>query len=130
MRIISDLNRRGFASIALAMLLVGCSPTTAPMSDAAKAKELLQKMLGEWQSGTKLGEIKKLSPPVYITEDLWRNGAILDEFSLADDSEVLGSNIRIQVKLKCSSKNGKVVERSVRYLVTTQPALTIAREEG
>ncbi len=130
MLFVSYLNRRGFALVALTLMLAGCSPTKAPMSDAAKAKELLQKMLGEWQSGTKLGEIRKLSPPVYVTEDLWRNGAKLDEFSLADDSEVLGSNIRIQVKLKCSSTNGKVDEKSVRYLVTTQPALTIAREEG
>ena len=123
--------RRCSAGLLVALLCtMGCSPRTAPMSDAAKANELLQSMLNEWKSGTSLAEIKKRNPPVYVTEDLWRAGATLDEFTMLGDREVLGSNIRFQVKLKCLSKNGKAMERSVRYIVTTQPALTIVREEG
>ena len=116
--------------VLILFLQLGCSPRTAPMSDAAQAKELLQKMLDEWKSGTSLDELKKRHPPVYFTEDLWRNGATLNEYVMKEESEVLGSNIRFQVKLKCTNKGGKAIERPVRYIVTTQPALTIVREEG
>jgi hypothetical protein len=118
------------AIVLILLLQLGCSPGTAPMSDAAQAKELLQKMLDEWKSGTSLDELKKRHPPVYFTEDLWRNGATLNEYVMTDASEVLGSNIRFKVNLKCTNKGGKAIERPVRYIVTTQPALTIVREEG
>ncbi len=118
------------AIVLVLLLQFGCGPGTAPMSDAAHAKVLLQKMLDEWKSGTSLGELKKRNPPVYFSEDLWRSGAKLSEYSMSEETEVLGSNIRFKVHLKFTYKGGKAIERPVRYLVTTQPALTIVREEG
>ena len=112
------------------MLHAGCSPSVAPMSDAGKAKELLQTSLDAWKSGANLDDRRKASPPIYVTEDLWRSGAKLSEYKLVGESEVLGSNIRFMVDLKCTTKSGKAMEKTVRYLVTTQPALTIVREEG
>ena len=111
-------------------LPIGCSPRTAPMSDAGKAKELLQTMLEDWKSGGNLEETKKRTPPVYVTEDLWRGGAKLDSYKVSDVSEVLGSNIRIKVNLKCTNKSGKAIDHSFRYIITTEPALTVVREEG
>ena len=108
----------------------GCSPATAPMSDAVQAKVLLQKTLDEWKSGTSLDEIRKHNPPVYVTEDLWRSGAKLNEYSIAEDSGLLGSNIRLEVNLKFTNKSGNAIKKSFRYIVTTRPALTIVREEG
>ncbi len=122
--------RLWIAMVSILFMQTGCSPRTAPMSDAAQAKVLLQKMLDEWKSGTSLSELKKRSPPVYFTEDLWRNGAKLKEYVMTEESEALGSNIRFRVNLKCSNRGGKAIERPVRYIVTTQPALTIVREEG
>ena len=115
---------------ALLLLQVGCGPATVPMSDANKAKELLKSMLTEWKSGTTLDAIKSRNPPIYVTEDLWRGSSKLEDYTLLDEGEVLGSNIRFQVKLKCTNKSGKAMEKSVRYIVTTQPALTMVREEG
>ncbi len=108
----------------------GCSPATAPMSDAVQAKVLLQKTLDEWKSGTSLDEIRKHNPPVYVTEDLWRSGAKLNEYSIAEDRGLLGSNIRLEVNLKFTNKSGNAIKKSFRYTVTTRPALTIVREEG
>ncbi len=108
----------------------GCSPSTAPMSDATIARELLQSMLEQWKAGEGMSELKKRDPPVYMAEDLWKNNSKLEDYAIEGESEVLGSNIRFQVKLKCNNRTGKVVEKSVRYLVTTKPALTIVREEG
>lgn len=111
-------------------LQFGCSPANAPISDAAQAKVLLQKTLNEWKSGTSLNEIRQHNPPVYVTEDLWRSGAKLNEYSIAEESGVLGNNIRLEVYLKFTNKSGNAIRRSFRYIVTTRPAQTIVREEG
>ena len=117
--------------IVLAFLLQsGCSPAAAPMSDASQAKALMQSTMERWKSGGSLDELRKHSPPVYVTEDLWRNGAMLNEYIISEESELLGSNIRLKVNLKWTNKRGKAIEKSFRYIVTTRPALTIVREEG
>ena len=100
------------------------------MSDASQAKALMQRIMDQWRSGGSLDELRKHSPPVYVTEDLWRNGAMLNEFSISEESELLGSNIRLKVNLKWTNKSGRAMEKSFRYIVTTRPALTIVREEG
>ena len=109
---------------------IGCRPVGAPMSDASQAKTLMQKTMEQWRSGGSLDELRKQSPPVYVTEDLWRNGALLNDYSISEESERLGSNIRLRVNLRYTNKSGKAIEKSFRYIVTTQPSLTIAREEG
>lgn len=118
------------ASMTCVLLQLGCTPSTAPMSDAGRAKELLQSALDAWQSGASIEDSRKANPPVYVTEDFWRNGSKLREYKLVGESEVLGSNIRFKVDLRCTNKAGKAMDKSVRYLVTTVPALTIVREEG
>ena len=128
---LSKKQRVFFVGIVLVLCFqLGCSQATAPMSDAAQAKVLLQKTLDEWKSGTSLDEIRKHNPPVYVTEDLWRSGAKLKEYSIAEDSGLLGSNIRLEVNLQFTNKSGNAIKRSFRYIVTTRPALTIVREEG
>ena len=63
---LSKKQRVFFVGIVLVLFLqFGCSPSTAPMSDTAQAKVLLQKTLDEWKSGTSLDDIRKHNPPVY-----------------------------------------------------------------
>lgn len=119
-----------FGSMACILFQLGCTPSTAPVSDAGRAKELLQSALDAWKSGVSIEESRKGNPPVYVTEDFWRNGFKLREYALVGESETLGSNIRFKVDLKCTNKTGKVIDKPVRYLVTTVPAMTIVREEG
>lgn len=130
MRVAKSSRRHLLYVAAVLLLQCGCGPATAPMSDSTKAKELVQSMLDEWKAGTSMDTMKQRTPPIYLTEDLWRSNTKLEDYALVGESEVQGSNIRFQVKLKCTNKSGKAVEKSVRYLVTTQPALTMVREEG
>jgi hypothetical protein len=128
---VANYSRRHLLCVAAVFFFqIGCAPATAPMSDAKKAKELLQSMLDEWKAGTSMDGMKHRDPPIYVIEDLWRSGNKLDNYTLVGESETLGSNIRFEVELKCNNESGKVIEKSVRYIVTTQPALTMVREEG
>jgi hypothetical protein len=107
----------------------GCSSTAVPISDSHKAKQLFEEAMGEWKSGSKLQDLAKRTPPVFVSEDLWRNGQTLVNHALIGEPEMRGSNVRIQASLKLISKQGKEVEQKFWYQVTTVPALTIAREE-
>jgi hypothetical protein len=66
---------------------------------------------------------------VYVAEELWLSGSQLTDYQLTSPGEVFGSNIRFKVKLKCSDSKGGTTDRQLKYLVTTTPACTIARED-
>jgi hypothetical protein len=111
-------------------LLSGCSaPTAAPVSDREQAKTLVQDLMSQWKSGTKWDQLSQQLPPVYVTEDLWRNDAKLVDYSI-DDEGMLGSNVRFTMTIQCMGKDGKMTSKTLRYLVTTTPALTFSREES
>ena len=120
-----------FASIiSLFVLSIGCGPTAVPESDEQEAKQLLQDTFDQWKSGASLEDMRKRSKPIFVTEDLWRNGSILSDFSIVAGPEKSGTNVRLQVNLKYKSSQGKEGQRKIWYLVTTVPALTISREDG
>ena len=110
--------------------LAGCSKPAIPMSDATAAKQLVAVTLQQWSEGKNWNELTQLKPPVYMSEDRWRNGWQLREFHIDDTAEMVGTNVRVSVKLRCQDKQGASKDMSIRYFVTTTPALTISREES
>ena len=108
----------------------GCGPRKVPLSDGHQAKELAEKLLRQWKSGASIDDLSRQTPPIFVSEDLWKNGAKLSDFQILGDGEMLGPNVRFKISLKCSGKDGKMMERSFNFLVTTTPALTFFREEG
>lgn len=68
-------------------------------------------------------------PPVYVVEDLWTPSFQLLEYTIDSDGELYGSNVRLPVTLTGHGKNRETIRRQVKYLVTTTPALTVARED-
>jgi hypothetical protein len=111
-------------------VLGGCGTPKVPVSDKDASKTLAEKLLTQWQSGITVEQLSKETPPVYVTEDLWLKGATLTEYKFVGDGEMLGPSARFKIALKCKGKDGKVVDRSFFYLVTTTPAMTFSREEG
>lgn len=119
-----------FSSFILLTIAAGCGSAKVPVSDIQQARSLTEKLLDQWKSGVKVDDLPKLSPPIYVSEDLWANQAKLTEFKILGDGEMLGTNVRFTISLKCTGKGGKISERSFNYLVTTTPALTFFREES
>ncbi|XZE19086.1 hypothetical protein SH449x_004396 [Pirellulaceae bacterium SH449] len=110
---------------------LGCSsaPKVAD-SDPAKAKEVATTILESWKSGGTMDSLQKQSPPIYAVIDLWKNGHTLDSYEIIGDGEMLGPNVRLQVRFQCQDKAGKKVDRTINYLVTTTPAITFIKEDG
>ena len=128
LRSLSETYRFSPALLVL-LLAIGCGPPQASPSDPELAKALLEETLDAWKQGATIAEIREQTPPVYVAEDIWLSGSKLQDYQLVDEGERFGTNIRFHVKLKVAGSRGAAKQRNVSYLVTTTPALTIARED-
>ncbi len=107
----------------------GCTARSTPVSDVDQATALITRTFDEWKNGATLVAQREKSPPVYVAEELWLNGTKLSDYKLTEPGEVFGTNIRFRVTLNCADKSGATKSRDLKYLVTTTPACTIARED-
>ncbi len=107
----------------------GCATKSVAESDVERATLLITDTFGEWQAGESLDAQRSGTPPVYVAEELWLNGSMLESFEITEPGVMFGTNVRFGVKLTCVDKSGSKRVREVKYLVTTTPALTIARED-
>ncbi len=112
------------------VLSAGCvgQPAVA-VSDPEAAVKLVDESFQAWKAGRSLDELRQQVPPVYVAEDLWRQGFLLTDYSIDGGGETFGTNVRVRVTVKGSGPRGESVSRRMNYLVTTTPALTIARED-
>ena len=115
--------------LACLMTLIGCGPPGVPVSDVDAARNLLDTSLQAWKAGRTVEQLRQEKPPIYVADDLWNQGVELTDYTIASDGELYGSNVRLQVKLNGLRKDGETIAQQVKYLVTTTPALTIARED-
>lgn len=125
------LSGHAFLATAACLLLqlAGCGQPTAATSDVEQATALITQTLDDWKAGATLDQQRTKSPPVYVAEELWLNGAKLKDYQLTEPGEVFGTNVRFKVTLQCAEKSGATKDRTLKYLVTTTPARTIARED-
>ncbi len=108
----------------------GCFRTSAvEVSDANIASEVITNAFQQWQAGRTVEDMRNAQPPVYIAEDFWTRGYRLADFSVEKPGEPHGTNIRFGMKIRVIDLKGKETSRLLNYLVTTTPALTIARED-
>jgi hypothetical protein len=109
--------------------LSGCSQPQVAVSDLAQAHQVAQQVLDAWKSGSTMDDLKKLSPPIIVSEDLWRKQVTLRSYQFKGEGALLGPNARFEIQLNYSDADGKNMEKSFTYLVTTTPAITFFREE-
>jgi hypothetical protein len=123
-----------FLSLGLPIVLLsilGC--TGAPSvsnSDPTKAKEIAITILDAWKEGETMESLKQKTPPMFAVIDLWKDGSKLNSYEIIGEGEMVGPNIRFQVRFNCQDKAGKKVDKTIKYLVTTTPAITFIKEDG
>lgn len=118
-----------FVWLVYPICLSGCSQPQVPVSDLAQARKVAEQVLEAWKSGSTMDDLKKLSPPIIVYDDLWRKQAKLSSYKIQGEGALHGSNARFQIQLTFSDTDGKTAEKSFAYLVTTTPAITFFREE-
>jgi len=119
-----------FFVLALAVAAPGCGRgVAAPQSDTEAATALLDRSLRQWKEGRTVADLRGESPPIYVSEELWLKGSQLVDFTIDQDGELFGTNVRFHVTVSVADPKGKESKQAVKYLVTTTPAMTIARED-
>ena len=111
-----------------AMLGAGCSGgnTAAPL-DSPKAREALTTTLDAWKKGEGITALTAATPPIVAQDMDWLAGAKLLDYRVKGEGTPMDSNLRVPVQLTLKSRDGKDVTKTVTYLVTTSPAVTVFR---
>jgi hypothetical protein len=115
----------------LTMLSTGCVRTPAvAKSDVNDAEEVITRSFGQWKSGRTPDDLRNAQPPIYVADDFWLRGYQLTDFSMEKPGELYGTNVRFRMKLELLDLKSKAFTQTANYLVTTTPAMTIARADN
>jgi hypothetical protein len=113
-------------------LAVGCGGggyQPAAESNPDHARQTLTGVLEAWKDGKTSSELAAQSPKVFVGDEDWSGGQVLKNYELIGDAEPHGSSVRFQVGLQLAAKSGEPVQKTARYLVATDPVLSVTRDD-
>jgi hypothetical protein len=120
--------RCGWPLLALCLAaLPGCRGRVPAPADPGRGREALHAALDAWEKGETPESLRQRTPPIYVTDTDWLAGQRLVHYQLKDKDEYHGSQFRCWVVLSLQSAKGGRKEKTVSYLIDTQPALVIVR---
>ena len=127
----SDAFRRaaGLACVAL-LAACGCSsqgPRAAPV-DPDVARSTLRTVLDAWKSGETPESLQNRSPSIVAQDMDWKMGHQLIDYAIEGEGEAVDANLYSPVRLQLRSPEGRESTKNVRYIVGTDPVLTVFRE--
>lgn len=117
-------------SLMLVLTLAGCGSSGVNPNpvDPERAREVLKTTLESWKKGEAMSSLSTASPAITAQDFDWMNGASLVSYQLVDEGKTMDANLLVAVNLIIKTKDGKEVKKSVSYLVTTSPAITVFRD--
>ena len=118
----------GFVFAIMGALGTGCSPGGSSPVNANKARDTLRTALESWKKGDSAKALESASPPIYIIDQEWLDGAKLTDYQIVDDGEEKDAHLFCKVKLTVRGANGQEVKRDVTYIISTAPNLTVSRK--
>jgi hypothetical protein len=123
---------RNLAAAVLVALALGCGGGVVPPppSDPAQARAALRAALDAWQQGQEPDALQGRSPPVHVADEDWLAGRRLLRYQVEDAGRPVGLGLRFAVKLSLGDASGNPSEKRVRYLVHTNPGVSIVREDS
>jgi hypothetical protein len=133
----SEMDRYGTLGVIFACLaaiavfaMSGCSSTAAHAVDTSRAREALVATLDHWKKGDSPDSLPSSTMPMTVQDFDWQDGAKLLDYQVQGDGEAKDANLSIKVKLSLDGVQGKSrkVEKTVSYLVTTSPSITVFRD--
>ena len=118
-------------TVALLLLAAGCSnqrPNKAAPVDAETARSTLKLALDAWRDGKSPDSLQQASPKITAQDMDWKQGLTLKNYKLLGDGVERDANLECRVKLSLVDKRGKTFEKTVTYIVGTDPVLTVFRK--
>jgi hypothetical protein len=125
--------RKSFPLTATAVLLLlagGCSerPKTAAPVNADQARSTLKTALDAWRDGKTPDSLQQGSPRIVVQDMDWKQGMTLKSYQLIGSGDERDANLECAVKLSLVDPQGKPLEKTVTYIVGTDPVLTVFRK--
>jgi hypothetical protein len=133
-RSLSHYGSLGVVAACLGALLIlalsGCSSSRAHAVDQPRAREALKTALDRWKQGDSPKSLASSATPMTVQDLEWEGGAKLIDYQIVDDGQPADANLRVKVRLTTSGTRagGKNSEKTVSYLVTTSPSITVFRD--
>lgn len=85
-------------------------------------------VLDSWKSGESPEAWKQKNPAVVVQDLDWLRGSELKGFEIVDGGEAIDANLHCRVRLQLADSDGGPTDRTVTYLVSTSPKLTVFRK--
>jgi hypothetical protein len=111
------------------LTITGCGQAEPKRADAETARKTLREALDAWRSGESPDALQGRSPPIYVAEREWKNGAKLAAFEADPRDELFGSDLRCHVALTLQDSAGTSRKKRATYSVGTNNKLTVVRED-
>lgn len=120
-------------SVVVAALLsaAGCGSTSARnlKLDKELAHVSLEACLKAWKERESIESLRQRSPPIICSDSDWAAGGTLQSFKFVGTETDDGANLHSTVELALLDKYGRDVRHAARYVVSTSPQITVARED-
>jgi hypothetical protein len=111
------------------MTIVGCGRRNAH-TDAPTARHSLTTALESWKAGDPPSKIRGLSPSITMVDPAWEAGRKLESFEVVRPEIDAGANLICPVTLVCKDQEGKTLTTQIKYVVGTNPVITIFRHRS
>ena len=117
------------ALLVAATLLAGCQsrPPAAPV-DAARAEATLEKVLDGWKEGATPDHFRQSEPAIVVQDLDWQGGMVLVDYEVQKPGQPQDANLLCDVRLKLTDPQGAPLEKTVTYIIGTDPVLTVFRK--
>lgn len=116
----------------LLLAFAGCGgnySAAAHRVDPEAARSTLVAVLDGWKSGDTPAAWQQKSPSVVIQDFDWLGGAELTSYEILT-TKAIDANLHCEVKLALTGLPSGRSEKTVTYLVSTSPVLTVFRAPG
>jgi hypothetical protein len=129
---VTSVLRTLLATAVLTTLLAfpGCGPRqpTAAAVDPDEARRTLEAVLSDWKEGGSPEAWQQRTPQVVVQDFDWAAGAKLKSFELLGPGDIRDANLICKVKIVAVQAPKGEVQRTVTYVVGTDPVLTVFRD--
>lgn len=110
------------------LLTLGCGPGAPPAADKPRALSALRMALQSWKSGEPPDSLKN-TLSIQMVDPAWERGSKLEKFEIDETSaQPSGFDLGVPVKLWFENSGGSA--KTIKYTVSTSPALVITRDFG
>lgn len=120
--------RPGLGLFVVAALLAGCggkNPVYAVRSDVAS--DTLKSTLDAWKAGKMPADLQYGTPSITVQDMDWSGESKLLAYEVQPGAEAVDANLIAKVKLSLETRSGKKEDKTVTYMVGTDPVLTVFR---